>query len=116
MDAPAGREREEEPLRDDLRESVWNGLLSLLLDGHARGEGADFEGIGARKLVCGGEGHGLQHQVFEGLGDAVQWGRRGFLFERKYFVEFFGQFLGRERFFRYDVPPSNGCVFFLEAG
>lgn len=71
MYAPAAGQREEESLGDDLRKRVWNRLLPLLLDGHARGEGADFERVRARKLVCSGEGHGLEHEIFEGLGDAV---------------------------------------------
>ena len=71
MNAPALGQREEESLRDDLRKCVWNGLLALLFDGHARGEGTNFEGIRARNLVCSREGHGLEHKVFEGLGDAV---------------------------------------------
>lgn len=71
VDAPALAQREEESLRDDLRKGIWNRLLPLLFDGHARGEGTNFERIRARNLVCSREGHGLEHKVFEGLGDAV---------------------------------------------
>lgn len=80
VDSPAAGEREEESFRDDLAKGVWNRFLSLLLHGHARGEGADFKRVGARKLVRSGEGHRLQHEVFQRLGDAVQWGWGGGFF------------------------------------
>ena len=47
MYSPASSQGEEEAIGYDFGEGVRDGLLSLLLDGHAGGEGADFEGVGA---------------------------------------------------------------------
>ena len=60
VDAPAAGEGEEEALGDGFGEGVGDRFFAgvLLFDGHAGGEGADFEGGGAGELVgcCGGEG------------------------------------------------------------
>ena len=65
MDAPAARQGEEEPFGDDFCEGVGDGFLSVLFDGHAGGESADFEGGGTGELVGGGGGHGLDHGFLE---------------------------------------------------
>lgn len=47
MDAPEAGEGEEEAVGEDPSEGVRDGFLSFFLYGHAGGEGADFEYIGA---------------------------------------------------------------------
>lgn len=47
MDAPEAGEGKKEAAGEDLCERVRDRFLSFLFDGHARGEGADFEDVGA---------------------------------------------------------------------
>ena len=84
MDAPEAGEGEEKPLGDVFREGIGDGSVPFLLDGHAGGEGADFEGVRAGELVGCGGGQGLDDCFLELGGEGVH----GCGFQGVEFVEF----------------------------
>ena len=65
MYSPASGQREEEAVGYDFGQGIRDRFLSFLLDGHARGEGADFECVGASELICCFSGHGLDDGLLQ---------------------------------------------------
>ena len=96
MDVPAACEGEEEAFSGDFREWVCCGLRSCFLDGYARRESTDLEGIRSCDLVCSRGREGSEHVAGDLAGESGHWGSgKGLVMG----VQFWRETLGWERWF-----------------